>query len=121
VLERGRGGGPLAASVVACAAGAALPLATRSLAGLLVSALVFGGAFFIPPAAATSLARRALPPEAWSPAIAAYTVVFGAGQPIGPLLAGVVADATGSLFSGLLTAAAVLAAAAAVAAAQRPV
>ncbi len=114
-----RGGWPLAASIAGCAVGAALPLADTSLAAMLVSAVIFGGAFFIAPAAATALARRTLPPEAWGSAIATYTVVFGVGQPIGPLLAGAIADATGTLFAGLAAAAAALAAAAIAAAAQR--
>jgi predicted MFS family arabinose efflux permease len=120
-LERWPGGWPLAASVGACAVGAGLPLAFSSFAAMLASAVIFGSAFFIPPAAVTALSRRALPRAAWGSAIAAYTVVFGAGQPIGPLLAGAVADHTGTLFAGLVTSVGVLVAGAAVSALQRPV
>jgi predicted MFS family arabinose efflux permease len=118
MLARGRGGRPLAASIAGCAVGAALPLVDTSLATMLASAVVFGGAFFIPPAAVTALARHELPAEAWGSAIATYTFVFGVGQPIGPLLAGAIADATGSLHAGLAAAAAALVAAAIAAAAQ---
>jgi MFS family permease len=99
---------PLAASLLGCALGVALPLASTSLPAMLLSAALFGFSFFIPPAAVTALARSALPRERWGAAIAAYTVVFGLGQPIGPLLAGAVADATGTLFSSLLAACALL-------------
>ena len=118
-LARWPGGWPLAASMAACAAGAALPLFGTSLAIMLASAALFGSAFFIPPAAVTALARKALPREAWGSGLATYTVVFGVGQPIGPLLAGLVADATGTLFSGLLTAVLILVAGAGAAALQR--
>lgn len=120
-LARWSGGWPLAASIAACAVGAGLPLVLTSFPAMLASALIFGSAFFIPPAAVTALSRRALPRSAWGAAIAGYTVVFGVGQPIGPLLAGAVADRTGTLFAGLATSVAVLALGALVSALQRPV
>jgi predicted MFS family arabinose efflux permease len=120
-LERWRGGWPLCASIAGCAVGAALPLVSTSLPVMLASAIVFGLSFFIPPAAVTAIARRALPQEAWGAAIATYTVVFGVGQPIGPYLAGAVADSTGSLHAGLFTSVVVLAAGAVASAAQRHV
>src|SRR5205814_8553630 len=73
----------------------------------------------IPPAAVTALSQRALPREAWGSGVATYTVCFAAGQPIGPALAGAVADAAGTLFAGLLTAVAVLVACCAIAALQQ--
>jgi predicted MFS family arabinose efflux permease len=120
-LERWRGGWPLCASIAGCAVGAALPLVSTSLPVMLASAIMFGLSFFIPPAAVTAIARRALPQEAWGAAIATYTVVFGVGQPIGPYLAGAVADSTGSLHAGLFTSVVVLAAGAVASAAQRHV
>jgi len=99
----------LAASMVVCAIGAALPLASTSLGLMVLSAALFGAGFFIPPAAVTALSQRALPREAWGSGVATYTVCFAAGQPIGPALAGAVADATGTLFAGMLTAVLVLA------------
>lgn len=120
-LQRWGGGRTLAAAMLACAAGAVVPLLGASLPSMLVSATLFGGSFFIPPAAVTTLARRALPREAWGAGFAAYTVAFGAGQPIGPVLAGFVADRSGTLFAGLLTSVAVLVAGAAAALLQRDV
>jgi MFS family permease len=118
-LSRWKGGWPLAASVAACALGAALPLVSTAPPAMLASAAIFGGAFFIPPAAVTEIARRTLPRPAWGSALATYTVVFGAGQPIGPALAGAIADASGTLFAGLLAAVLVMLAAAGAAALQR--
>jgi MFS family permease len=118
-LERWRGGWPLAASIAGCAAGAALPLVSAAPAAMVVSAALFGSAFFVPPAAVTEIARRLLPREAWGSAIATYTVAFAAGQPIGPPVAGAIADATGTLFAGLLASVLILALAAAAAACQR--
>jgi Uncharacterised MFS-type transporter YbfB len=86
---------------------------------MIASAALFGGAFFIPPSAVTALARARLPRAAWGAGLATYTVVFGAGQPVGPLLAGAVADATGTLFAGLATSVVVLLVGAVAAALQR--
>lgn len=107
-LARWRGGWPLAAALIACAAGAAIPLVSTSLGAMIASAALFGGAFFIPPSAVTALSRAFLPRAAWGAGLATYTVVFAAGQPIGPLLAGAVADASGTLFAGLATSVVVL-------------
>ena len=107
-LARWRGGLPLAAALFTCAAGALVPLASTALPAMIASAALFGGSFFIPPSAVTGLSRNKLPREAWGAGLATYTVVFGVGQPVGPYLAGAVADATGTLFAGLLTSAAVL-------------
>lgn len=115
------GGWPLAASIALTGLGAAVPLLSTGLPAMLASAAIFGGAFFIVPAAVTAFAKRSLRAEAWGAAIATYTVAFAVGQPVGPLLAGAVADATGSLFSALFTSVGVIAASAALAALQRGV
>jgi predicted MFS family arabinose efflux permease len=118
-LQRWGAARTFAASIAVCALGAALPLASTSLGVMVLSAALFGAGFFIPPAAITALSQRALPREAWGSGVATYTVCFAAGQPIGPALAGAVADATGTLFSGMLTAVLVLAACAALGALQK--
>ena len=107
-LARWPGGWPLAAAMAVCALGAAIPLLSTSAPAMLLSAALFGGAFFIPPSAVTALARARLPRAAWGAGLATYTVVFGLGQPVGPLLAGAVADATGTLYAGLATSVGVL-------------
>ena len=118
-LSRWRGGWPLAAAIAGCAAGAAIPLLSTAPAAMLCSAALFGGAFFIPPAAATEIARRSVPREALGSALATYTVAFASGQPLGPLLAGAIADATGTLFSSLLAAVVLMLLGAALAARQK--
>jgi predicted MFS family arabinose efflux permease len=118
-LTRWRGGWALAAAMAACAVGAAIPLASTSVPAMIVSAILFGGAFFIPPAAVTEIARRSVSREALGSALATYTVAFGAGQPLGPLVAGAIADATGTLFSGLFAAVLAMVLAAALATLQR--
>jgi len=66
--------------------------------------------------------RHNLPRSAWPTGIASFTVVFAAGQIVGPSLVGWVADSVGGgLRSGLLVSGAVLALAALVATRQRPV
>ena len=100
-LREWPGGWPLSASLIMFALGAAVPLFGTSLPLMLLSAALVGGGFFITPAAVTAFAKASLPRDAWSSAIAFYTVVFAVGMPIGPVLAGAVADVTGSLFAGL--------------------
>lgn len=118
-LTRWRGGWTLAAAMAACAGGAAIPLASTALPAMIASAILFGGAFFIPPAAVTEIARRSVSREALGSALATYTVAFGAGQPLGPLVAGAIADATGTLFSGLFAAVLMMILAATLATLQR--
>jgi hypothetical protein len=71
-------------------------------------------------ASTTALVRHNLPPAAWASGIAAFTIVFAAGQIVGPSLIGFVADGVGGLARGLALSAAVLALGSALAALQRP-
>ena len=57
---------------------------------------------------------------AWAAGIGAFTIVFAAGQIVGPVLVGCVADAAGGLESGLAVSALVLAGAALLAWLQKP-
>ncbi|MET7403067.1 YbfB/YjiJ family MFS transporter [Dactylosporangium sp. NPDC005572] len=84
------------------AVAAALPL--LSPAAVVASALLFGGTFMMVPAAVTALAGGAR-------RLAALTVVFAAGQAVGPWLAGALADRAGP--AAIPACAAVLCAAAA--------
>ena len=74
---------------------------------MLVSAVLFGGAFFITPAAATAFLRKSLPREAWGRAVAVFTLLFAAGQTAGPVVAGWFAD-LGGLQAGLAVSAVAL-------------
>jgi predicted MFS family arabinose efflux permease len=109
----------LAASDVVIGIGAAIPLASTSLAAMILSAFFFGAAMFTAPASITSLVQRSLPKAAWGSAVASFTLLFALGQSIGPLLTGWFADATGSLFAGLAGSVALLMLASATAMSQR--
>jgi predicted MFS family arabinose efflux permease len=78
------------------AAAAALPLVTSAPAAVTGSAIGYGVTFLGVPAAITSAIRRAIPPGEWTGALAAFTVVFAAGQTAGPYLAGALADRYGT-------------------------
>jgi predicted MFS family arabinose efflux permease len=99
--------------------GAILPLLGGGTATALASALIFGAAFLAVVTSLTSVARAALPPEQWGPAIAALTAVFALGQCAGPVLTGLLSDVAGGVRAGLGLSAGVLALAALIALAQR--
>jgi predicted MFS family arabinose efflux permease len=120
-LTHWSGGRAMAASLAVVALGAALPLVQTSLVMMMLSALFFGGAFFIPPAIGTAVFRKGLPPAVWGKAVAGFTLIFAAGQIVGPVLTGALSDATGSLFAGLALSVAILAVAALVALAQKDI
>ena len=84
------------------------------------SGLLFGAVFLSLVASTTSLVRHNLAPAAWPAGIAAFTIVFAAGQIVGPSAVGFVADHLGGLRAGFAGSAAVLALAALVATRQRP-
>ncbi len=119
VVGRARGGRGAAAAMVVVLVGSVLPLWSSAPILALGSALLFGSAFLAVVTAVTSVARRNLAPEGWTGALAALTVMFGVGQSIGPLAAGLMAPALGGIRGGLLFSAAVLGLAAAIAWAQR--
>jgi Uncharacterised MFS-type transporter YbfB len=48
------------------------------------------------------LVRHNLPQTAWATGISAFTVVFAAGQIVGPTMVGWIADGKGGLGQGLL-------------------
>jgi predicted MFS family arabinose efflux permease len=78
----------LSAAAVAALAGG--PLAVTG------SALGYGATFLAVPAAVTGLIRTATQPGEWTGALAAFTVVFAAGQIAGPYLSGALADRYGT-------------------------
>jgi predicted MFS family arabinose efflux permease len=110
----------LSATLATVALGAALPLVSSALPVMLVSAVCFGGSFLSVVAATTALARRYLPSSAWSAGIALFTVIFAAGQSLGPLVSGMLSDGSGGLRAGLGWSAAVLALGAVIALVQAP-
>ena len=110
----------LAALLAVLSAAAALALVTTAPAAVTGSAIGYGATFLGVPAATTALIRAAIPPCDWTGALAAFTVVFAAGQMAGPYLAGALADHYGS-GATLAWTAALCAAGAVVSAAVRPV
>ncbi len=118
-IARSRGGRGASVVLAVVAAGAVLPLVSRSVPAAMASAILFGGSFLSVVTAVTAVTRRSLRPHHWTPAIAALTVTFAAGQCVGPVLTGVLSEGTAGLRVGLGVSAALLAAAALIALGQR--
>ncbi len=108
LLQRQRGGVPMALLNALLALATLLPvLGTQPLLVALSGAL-FGAVFLSVVAASTALVRHNLAPAAWPGGIAAFTIVFAAGQIVGPSLVGKLADGAGGLRAGLAVSAGVL-------------
>jgi predicted MFS family arabinose efflux permease len=120
LLDRSRGGQALAMLNALLGVATVLPVFTRSWPWLLVSGLMFGGIFLSVVASTTALVRHNLPPARWAAGISAFTIVFAAGQIVGPTVVGWIADGPGGLTRGLLFSAAALWVGAALASRQRP-
>lgn len=118
ILARLKGGWGTTATVGVVTAGAAVPLLWRVPAGAYLSAILFGGAFLAVVTAATSFARKAAQPHAWTAAIGALTIAFGIGQCIGPVLSGALSDGPSGVQAGLWLSVGILAVASIVAAFQ---
>ncbi len=109
LLQRHRGGGPLALFNGLLAVATLMPVLSAQPLLVFASGALFGGVFLSVVASTTALVRHNLPPAAWPSGIAAFTVVFAAGQIVGPSLVGWVADGPGGLAGGFAVSAAVLA------------
>jgi predicted MFS family arabinose efflux permease len=90
------GGRALALLLVVLSAAAAVDLLSAAPAVVTGSAIGYGATFLSVPAAITTLVRAAIPAQDWTGALAAFTVVFAAGQTAGPYLAGGLADHYGT-------------------------
>jgi Uncharacterised MFS-type transporter YbfB len=69
---------------------------------VMASGLLFGGVFLSVVASTTALVRHSLPAPQWAAGIAAFTVVFAAGQIAGPTIVGWIGDGPGGLRAGLV-------------------
>lgn len=118
-IARLRGGLGTGAVLAVVAAGAMLPLVSRSAPAAMASAVLFGGSFLAVVTSVTAVARRSLRPHHWTPAIAALTVAFAGGQCLGPVLTGVLSEGPAGLRVGLGVSAGLLVAAALIALLQR--
>jgi len=73
-----------------------IPLLGWGSVGFGLSFILFGATFLSVVAATTNLVRLARPPEAWGPWIAYFTIAFGVGQTLGPIISGIAADMVAS-------------------------
>ncbi|MGP1396365.1 MAG: YbfB/YjiJ family MFS transporter [Inquilinaceae bacterium] len=102
VMARMSAGRAIAFLMTVTLAGAAMPLFSQSFAMAIVSAGIFGSAFFAVVAATTAFVRRNADVGDWTFAIGVFTVAFGLGQVVGPILVGAISDNSGNLRDGLL-------------------
>ncbi|WP_273702896.1 YbfB/YjiJ family MFS transporter [Candidatus Accumulibacter vicinus] len=120
-LASSLGGRTLGASCVVLTGATALLSVDASLPMMLLSACLFGSSMFTGPAAITVMVRNGSPRETWGAGIAGFTIAFGLGQAVGPVVSGWIGDLTGSLTLALLVSSAILATAAAIAFLQKDV
>ncbi len=120
LLDRFKGGQALAILNGLLGVATVLPALTSAWPVVLASGLLFGGVFLSVVASTTALVRHNLPQNAWATGISAFTVVFAAGQIVGPTIVGLIADGPGGLSRGLVFSAGALWVGAALAWRQRP-
>ena len=120
LLDRYHGGQPLAILSALLSVATLLPALTAAWPLVLASGLLFGGVFLSLVASTTALVRHNLAPGDWAAGISAFTIVFAAGQIVGPTVVGWIADGPGGLARGLLFSAAALGIGALLAWRQRP-
>jgi predicted MFS family arabinose efflux permease len=109
LLQRHRGGVPIAWLNGLLAVATAMPVLVRDPVAVFASGALFGGVFLSVVASTTAMVRHNLEPSAWPVGIAAFTIVFAAGQIVGPGLVGWVADTGAGLPMGFVASAFVLA------------
>jgi predicted MFS family arabinose efflux permease len=120
LLDRARGGGALALLNALLGLATVLPALTAAWPVVLGSGLLFGGVFLSVVASTTAFVRHNLPAAQWAAGISVFTVIFAAGQIVGPTVVGWIADGPGGLARGLLVSAAALWLGALLAWRQRP-
>ena len=84
LLDRSRGGEALARLNALLGVATILPAITGAWPVVLASGLLFGGVFLSVVASTTALVRHNLPQALWASGISAFTIVFAAGQIVGP-------------------------------------
>jgi predicted MFS family arabinose efflux permease len=119
LLDRHRDGRPQAVLNALLGLATLLPALTQAWPLVLLSGCLFGGVFLSVVASTTALVRHNLPQSAWGAGISAFTMVFAAGQIVGPTVVGWIADGAGGLERGLVFSALALWTGAALAARQR--
>ncbi|MEJ8812150.1 YbfB/YjiJ family MFS transporter [Variovorax ureilyticus] len=120
LLDRFRGGGPQAILNGLLGVATILPVVSASWPLAMASGLLFGAVFLSVVASTTALVRHNLPASRWATGISAFTIVFAAGQIVGPTLTGWISDGRGGLARGLVASAVILWAGALLASRQKP-
>ena len=120
LLDRYKGGQPLALLNGLLGVAAVMPGVFSAWPLVLASGLLFGGVFLSVVASTTALVRHNLPPSQWAAGISAFTIVFAAGQIVGPTLVGWIGDGPGGLARGLVVSACALWVGSLLALRQRP-
>jgi predicted MFS family arabinose efflux permease len=108
LLDRYRGGQPLALLNALLGVATLVPALTSAWPLVFASGLLFGAVFLSVVASTTALVRHNLAPGQWARGISAFTIVFAVGQIAGPTVVGWIADGPGGLARGLLFSAAAL-------------
>jgi predicted MFS family arabinose efflux permease len=120
LLDHFRGGQALALLNALLGFATVVPALTASWPLVLLSGVVFGGVFLSVVASTTALVRHNVAPVRWAAGISAFTIVFAAGQIVGPTIVGWIADGPGGLARGFVFSACALWAGALLASRQRP-
>ncbi|WP_432240263.1 YbfB/YjiJ family MFS transporter [Herbaspirillum robiniae] len=119
MLDRFRGGQSLAILNSLLCVATLLPAFTAEPAAVFASGILFGACFLSAVASTTAMVRHNLPQADWPAGISAFTIIFAAGQIVGPTIVGWIADGAGGLQRGLVFSALTLLAGAALAWRQR--
>ena len=96
LLDRYKGGQALAILNALLGCATVLPALTSAWLLVLLSGVMFGGVFLSVVASTTALVRHNLPQSQWAAGISAFTIVFAAGQIVGPTVVGWIADGLGA-------------------------
>ncbi|MEM1364098.1 MAG: YbfB/YjiJ family MFS transporter [Pseudomonadota bacterium] len=120
ILAQNASGLPLAMACAITGLATLGPVMMPDALGFVLSSFLFGLAVFVGPAAVTAFSRKNLPEPQWRKAVSLFTLVFAVGQTIGPVAAGLIGDATGTLSSGIVAAGIILLGACLLASFQKP-
>ena len=96
LLDRYKGGQALAILNALLGCATILPALTAAWPLVMLSGVMFGGVFLSIVASTTALVRHNLPQSQWAAGISAFTIVFAAGQIVGPTVVGWIADGLGA-------------------------
>ena len=121
LLNRYQGGQALSILNALLSVATLIPVLTSAWPLMMVSGVLFGGVFLSVVASTTAMVKHNLAPSQWAAGISVFTVVFAAGQIVGPTVVGWIADGPGGLQRGLVFSAAALLLGAMLAWQQKPI